>query len=230
MPGGRVRERPAHLRILSDEIEEIFNRTFGTKTPRKQGWARTIRAASDSGRTYKGTSQPAEEYLLVDGYNIIFAWESLKELAQTNLDGARGKLMDIMSNYQAYRRMHLILVFDAYKVKGNPGSTMRYHNIDVVYTKEAETADQYIEKVSHDISKKYRVRVATSDGLEQLIIMGAGATRVSAREFEREVMEAGEELRKTYLEQTGQPAGGKNYLLEGAPEEVLAYMESIRNE
>ena len=216
--------------IGQDEIEEIFNRTFGTKTPRKQGWARTIRAASDSGRTYKGTSQPAEEYLLVDGYNIIFAWESLKELAQTNLDGARGKLMDIMSNYQAYRRMHLILVFDAYKVKGNPGSTMRYHNIDVVYTKEAETADQYIEKVSHDISKKYRVRVATSDGLEQLIIMGAGATRVSAREFEREVMEAGEELRKTYLEQTGQPAGGKNYLLEGAPEEVLAYMESIRNE
>lgn len=216
--------------IGQDEIEEIFNRTFGTKTPKRQGWARTIRAVSDSGRTYKGTSQPTEEYLLVDGYNIIFAWESLKELAQTNLDGARGKLMDIMSNYQAYRKMHLILVFDAYKVKGNPGSTMRYHNIDVVYTKEAETADQYIEKVSHDMSKKYRVRVATSDGLEQLIIMGAGATRVSAREFEREVMEAGEELRKTFLEQPGQAAGGRNYLLEGAPEEVLAYMESIRNE
>lgn len=216
--------------IGQDEIEEIFNRTFGTKTPKKQGWARTIRAASDSGKVYKGTSQPTEEYLLVDGYNIIFAWESLKELAQTNLDGARGKLMDIMSNYQAYRRMHLILVFDAYKVKGNPGSTMHYHNIDVVYTKEAETADQYIEKVSHDMSKKYRVRVATSDGLEQLIIMGAGATRVSAREFEREVMEAGEELRKTFLEQSGQPAGGRNYLLEGAPEEVLAYMENIRNE
>ncbi|MGN0279931.1 MAG: NYN domain-containing protein [Lachnospiraceae bacterium] len=216
--------------IGQDEIEEIFNRTFGTKTPKKQGWARTIRAASDSGKVYKGTSQPTEEYLLVDGYNIIFAWESLKELAQTNLDGARGKLMDIMSNYQAYRKMHLLLVFDAYKVKGNPGSTMRYHNIDVVYTKEAETADQYIEKVSHDMSKKYRVRVATSDGLEQLIIMGAGATRVSAREFEREVMEAGEELRKTFLEQPGQPAGGRNYLLEGAPEEVLAYMESIRNE
>lgn len=216
--------------IAQDEIEEIFNRTFGTKTAKKQGWARTIRSASGSDVTYKGTLQPQEEYLLVDGYNIIFAWESLSELAKTNLDGARNKLMEIMSNFQAYRKMHLILVFDAYKVKGNPGSTVRYHNIDVVYTKEAETADQYIEKVSHNMGKKYRVRVATSDGLEQLIIMGAGATRISAREFQQEVMAAGEELRRTFLEHSGQPEGGKNYLMEGVSEEVAEYLEKIKSE
>lgn len=126
--------------------------------------------------------------------------------------------------------MHLILVFDAYKVKGNPGSTVRYHNIDVVYTKEAETADQYIEKVSHDMSKKHRVRVATSDGLEQLIIMGAGAVRISAREFQEEVMAASEELRQTFLEQPGQPAGGKNYLMEGVSEEVAEYLERMKSQ
>lgn len=216
--------------IAQDEIEEIFNRTFGTKQPKKQGWARTIRAAADSGVKYKGISQPQEEYLLVDGYNIIFAWDTLKELAQTNLDGARGRLMEIMSNFQAYRKMHLILVFDAYKVKGNPGSTVRYHNIDVVYTKEAETADQYIEKVSRTMSKKYRVRVATSDGLEQLIIMGAGAVRVSAREFQEEVMAAGEELRQTFLQQPRQAVGGRNYLLDGVSEDVAAYMERLKEQ
>lgn len=216
--------------IAQDEIEEIFNRTFGTKPSKKQGWAKTIRAASQSDVTYKGTAQPQEEYLLVDGYNIIFAWDNLSELAKTNLDGARYKLMEILSNFQAYRKMHLILVFDAYKVKGNPGSTVRYHNIDVVYTKEAETADQYIEKVSRDMRKKYRVRVATSDGLEQLIIMGAGASRVSAREFQEEVMAAGEELRQTFLEQPGQPAGGKNYLMEGVSEEVAEYMERMKSQ
>lgn len=216
--------------IGQDEIEEIFNRTFGAKPSKKQGWARTIRAASDSDVKYRGTSQPQEEYLLVDGYNIIFAWDNLNELAKTSLDGARSKLMDIMSNFQAYRKMHLILVFDAYKVKGNPGNTVRYHNIDVVYTKEAETADQYIEKVSHDMSKKYRVRVATSDGLEQLIIMGAGAVRISAREFQEEVMAAGEELRQTFLEQPGQPAGGKRYLMEGVPEEVAEYLERMKSQ
>ena len=121
--------------------------------------------------------------------------------------------------------MHLILVFDAYKVKGNPGSAVRYHNIDVVYTKEAETADSYIEKVTHQIGKKYRVRVATSDGLEQMIIMGAGATRVSAREFQEEVMAAGKEIRQMFLENPERQTGGRNYLLEGASEEVTAYLE-----
>lgn len=109
---------------------------------------------------------------LVDGYNVIHAWEDLKELAAVNLDGARTKLMDIMSNYQGYKKCNVIIVFDAYKQEGYQGDVVHYHNIDVVYTKEAETADQYIEKVVHDIGRKYKVTVATSDGLEQIIIRG----------------------------------------------------------
>jgi len=216
--------------IGQDEIDEIMTRTYGTKERKKQGWARTIRSSETVEKVRdrgKPDSMPQEEYLLVDGYNIIFAWNSLKELAQVNLDGARGRLMDILSNYQGYRKIHLILVFDAYKVKGNPGSTVRYHNIDVVYTKEAETADQYIEKVTHEIGRKHHVRVATSDGLEQLIILGAGAVRVSARELQEEVMEAGEELRQMFLTPQTVQTGGRNYLLEGASEEVTAYLERI---
>lgn len=187
--------------IGQEEIEEIFARTFGTKEPKKQGWARTIRAkaAVPAEVEYRGSQGKQEEYLLVDGYNIIFAWEELAGLAGTDLNAARGRLQDILCNYQAFRKMHLILVFDAYRVKGNPGSVEHYHNIDVVYTKEAETADQYIEKVSHEMSrKKYRVRVATSDGLEQIIIMGAGAIRVSARELYEEVRAAEEEMRENF--------------------------------
>ena len=184
--------------IGQDEIEEIFARTYGSKEPQKQGWARTIRAktAEPAEVEYRGSQAGQEEYLLVDGYNIIFAWEELSALAKTNLNAARGRLQDILCNFQAFRKMHLILVFDAYRVKGNPGSVERYHNIDVVYTKEAETADQYIEKVTHEMSRKhYRVRVATSDGLEQLIILGAGAIRVSARELQEEVRAAEKEMR-----------------------------------
>ena len=223
---------PASDVIGQDEIDEIMTRTYGTKERKKQGWARTIRPSGTAGKDRNGDradTRSQEEYLLVDGYNIIFAWDSLKELAQINLDSARGRLMDILSNYQGYRRMHLILVFDAYKVKGNPGSTVRYHNIDVVYTKEAETADQYIEKVTHEIGHRHHVRVATSDGLEQLIIMGAGAVRVSARELQGEVMEAGEELRQMFISPQVQMSGGKNYLLEGASEEVTAYLEQMRD-
>ena len=216
--------------IGQDEIDEIMNRTYGVKERKKQGWARTISAGSaQEGRTRQAKPIPAgDEYLLVDGYNIIFAWDALSELAQTNLDSARSRLMDILSNFQGCRNMRLILVFDAYKVKGNPGSTIRYHNIDVVYTKEAETADQYIEKVTHEIGRKHRVRVATSDGLEQLIIMGAGAIRVSAAELQEEVMEAGEELRRMFLEKTGKSTGDRNYLLDGANDEVAAYVNRVR--
>lgn len=184
--------------ISQDEVEEIYKRTFGSKEPKKKGWARTIRAKAlpVPEVEYRGGQMKREEYLLVDGYNIIFAWKELSDLAKTDLNAARGKLMDILSNFQGYRKMHLILVFDAYRVKGNPGSVEHYHNIDVVYTKEAETADQYIERVTHEISRKnYHVRVATSDGLEQIIIMGAGAIRVSARELYQEVQAAEEEMR-----------------------------------
>ncbi|MCM1121897.1 MAG: TetM/TetW/TetO/TetS family tetracycline resistance ribosomal protection protein [Eubacterium sp.] len=231
--------------IGQDEIDEIMKRTYGAKERKKQGWSKTIRAkkaddpyAADrhTDRVQAENNTPnrekkdaqQEDYLLVDGYNIIFAWDSLSGLAQTNLDSARGKLMDILSNYQGYRKMRLILVFDAYKVKGSPGSAVRYHNIDVVYTKEAETADQYIEKVTHKIGRKHRVRVATSDGLEQLIIMGAGAIRVSARELREEVMAAGEELRQMFLENTPKSAGEKTYLLEDASDEVASYVDQIK--
>ena len=232
--------------IGQDEIEEIMHRTYGVKERKKQGWARTIRSSERAGSSQqfpggnnshkesynkghqgKSDTPSQEEYLLVDGYNIIFAWDSLKELAQDNLDSARGRLMDILSNYQGYRNMHLILVFDAYKVKGNPGSAVRYHNIDVVYTKEAETADQYIEKVTHEIGKKHHVRVATSDGLEQLIIMGAGAIRVSARELQEEVMAAGEELRQMFLHAPDKTVNNRNYLMEDVSGEVTEYMEKV---
>ena len=127
------------------------------------------------------------EYLLVDGYNIIFAWDELKKMAQDSLEGARHMLMDLLCNYQGFQKNVVILVFDAYKVKGNPGSVEHYRNIHVVYTKEAETADAYIERATYEIAKDHRVRVATSDNLEQLIILGHGAVRVSAREFLEEV-------------------------------------------
>lgn len=222
---GSSRTSTAEDFIGQEEVEEIFNRTYGHRERKKQGWARTIRVEAGSDTKYKGERAPQEEYLLVDGYNIIFAWEELRELAKISLDGARGRLMDILSNYQAYRRMHLILVFDAYKVKGNPGSVVRYHNIDVVYTKEAETADQYIEKAAHQMNRQYRVRVATSDGLEQLIIMGAGAVRVSAKELREEVLTASAQLRQMYLENGESETGNRNYLLDGISEETAAYLE-----
>ena len=148
-----------------------------------------------TGRTKQ---QNTEEYLLVDGYNIIFAWEELRELAGVNLDSARDRLMDIMSNYQGYLGHTLILVFDAYKVKGNPGSVMKYHNIYVVYTKEAETADQYIEKTVHAMGQKHKITVATSDALEQMIIWGNGAMRLSALGLKQAVETANADLRERY--------------------------------
>ena len=136
------------------------------------------------------------EYLLVDGYNIIFAWPELKALADTNLDAARLRLQDILCNYQGFKKCVLILVFDAYRVPGSPGVVEQYHNIHVVYTREAETADMYIERVTHEIGKERRVRVATSDGMEQLIILGHGAMRLSARMFREEVDEVEREIRR----------------------------------
>ena len=185
------------------ELEEIMLREFGPIKRREYGNGNT-RYISDgknvSGEVFqkkykKKTQKPAENYLLVDGYNIIFAWDELKELAKDNLDAARGRLMDILCDYQGFTKCRLILVFDAYKIKGNPGAVTKYHNIDVIYTKEAETADMYIEKVTRQIGQEHRVRVATSDGLEQMIILGHGAMRVSAREFELEVADVKEKVR-----------------------------------
>lgn len=170
------------------ELQAIFERTFGpVKTRVETPVKKVIKAEPGKAKTKEYKPVYEEEYLLVDGYNIMFVWDELKALAAENLEGARAKLMEIMCNYQGFCGCHLILVFDAYKVKGNPGSVEQFHNISVVYTKEAETADMYIEKTTKEIARKKRVRVATSDGMEQIIILGHGATRISARAFQEEV-------------------------------------------
>lgn len=177
------------------ELEAIFERTFGPvrrRLPAQE--TRVIKGKPEQEHVTIRERAPVEEYLLVDGYNIIFAWEELKRLSEVSLDAARMKLMDILCNYQGYAGCQLIVVFDAYKVKGNPGSIDKYHNISVVYTKEAETADMYIEKTTKKIAKKHRVRVATSDGMEQMIILGHGAARLSAKAFREEVMRVNDRI------------------------------------
>lgn len=184
------------------ELEAIFARTYGTGKREKSRFKRTISAVSQTASTYRGKPSPIrgkEQYLLVDGYNIIFAWDELKELAKINLDSARTRLMDMLCNYQGYKKMELILVFDAYKVSGGQGSVLQYHNIHVIYTKEAETADQYIEKAVNEIGQKYDVTVATSDSLEQMIIFGSGARRLSAKGLWEEMQAAQAEIREEYL-------------------------------
>ena len=185
--------------LLQDkELMRIFEMTYGP-IKRKNGEAMHTPRSAGSERIKPPKAVPlpeGPEYLLVDGYNIIFAWEELAELARTDLDAARHRLIQILCNYQGYRRCELILVFDAYKVKGNPGSIERQHGIHVVYTKEAETADMYIEKVTHTLAKENRVRVATSDGLEQIIILGHGAVRVPARQFREEVEQVERAIRE----------------------------------
>ena len=201
--------------ISQEEIEEIYLRTYGTKALDKNPWNRPAAparaAAAPREPVYKGTPGQQEKYLLVDGYNIIFAWEDLREMALDNVEGARTRLMDILCNYQGYIQDTLILVYDAYKVKGNPGTVQKYHNIHVVYTKEAETADQYIEKTVHRIGKKYQVTVATSDALEQVIIWGQGAARMSAQELRREVEN---HTRQRLEEWQGQQQGGRFFTME----------------
>ena len=162
---------------------------------------------------------------MVDGYNIIFAWEDLKELAQVNLAAARDKLMDVLCDYQGFKKNTLILVFDAYKVAGNPGSVSKYHNIHVVYTKEAETADQYIEKTVHEISRNHSVMVATSDALEQVIILGQGAGRMSAQGLREELEAAKIEVRQIIA---GRRDSKKNTLFQHLPEELQEHMEQVR--
>lgn len=140
-----------------------------------------------------------EDYVIVDGYNVIFAWDTLRELSEHNIDSARGKLMDILLNYQGYMNCHLIVVFDGYKVKDNKGERFPYDDIEVVYTKEGETADAHIEKLTHEIARKHKVTVVTSDGLEQIVTMGQGAIRMSSRDFKAEVERVNEHLRENYL-------------------------------
>lgn len=191
------------LWIDQEEIDEIISRAYSNagkkKIPYKQKNKGQIRVAS--GDYQYIPKERKKEYLLVDGYNIIFAWEELKTLAQVNIDGARERLMSLLSNVQGYKNNIIIVVFDAYKVKRNIGEIQQYHNISCVFTKEAETADAYIEKVAHRLSGKEEVVVATSDVIEQLIIMGQGARKMSANQLLEEVMFIEEEIRKDYIEQ-----------------------------
>lgn len=166
-----------------------------------------------------------KEFLLVDGYNMVHAWDNLKELAQVSLESARQKLLDILSNYQGFKNSTVIVVFDGYLVKGSIGTAYLYHNIYVVYTKEAETADNYIERVVHSLPKQYRVRVATSDAMEQLIILGQGATRISAKGLWDEVHQTEKKIRKSYIE--NRPPKN-NMLGDLLDEEALAWLEEMR--
>ena len=159
---------------------------------------------------------------MVDGYNIIFAWQELKELAQVNLDGARGRLLDILCNYQAVKKCSLIAVFDAYRLAGHPTENLEYHNIHVVYTREAETADRYIERFAHENGSKYDVTVATSDGLEQIIIRGEGCRLLSANDLKEEVEQVNRHIREEFLDTLPE---GKNYLFDGI--DLPAFPEKI---
>ncbi len=211
------------------ELEEIFVRTYGPIRRDRQGVGRVEksfhREPEQQPVRKSAPRKPEREYLLVDGYNIIFSWEDLKELAEVNLEAARGKLMDILCNLQGYRKNTVILVFDAYRVEGSKGSISKYHNIHVVYTKEAETADQYIEKTAHELGRQYDVTVATSDALEQVIILGQGAKRMSAQGLLEEVQNVNAEIRDSFL---AQYSGSKQYLLENLPDELAKFMEEVR--
>lgn len=210
------------------ELLTIMEREFGSKQKERDRYS-SYRKQTVSTPVLHTTvikeNEPKKEYLLVDGYNIIFAWEELNELAKASIDAARNKLMDILSNYQGFIGCTLILVFDAYKVKGNQGEVQKYHNIYVVYTKEAETADQYIEKTTHEIGRKYKVTVATSDALEQVIVMGQGAYRISARDFYEEVERTEKQIREINERERGEK---RNYLLDYARKEDAREMEKVR--
>ena len=224
----RQRAAEAETYASEDELKAIFERTYGpVKKERGSFEKRVRRSSSDSVSAYRPIKKemPQEQYLLVDGYNIIFSWEDLNELSRVNMEGARSKLADLLCNYQGYRKCHVILVFDAYKVEGNHGEVVKYHNIHIVYTKEAETADQYIEKTVHAIGRKYGVTVATSDGLEQVIILGQGARRLSARGLREEIEAASTEIRGDYLNRQGPT---KNLLIHQLPGEMAELMEDVR--
>lgn len=225
--------------IGTEEVDAILERTFyanrrGNSSGAKSGWKNREKSfripvtSVPAVRTYKKEA-PREEYLLVDGYNIIFAWDELKELAEQTIDGARGKLLDILCNYQGMKKCRLIAVFDAYRVQGHVTECLDYHNIQVVFTKEAETADQYIEKFAHENGRKYDVTVATSDHLEQIIIHGQGCRLISARELKEEIRRLSEMVHQEYQERkTGEKH--KNYLLDSVSEEMMKQIKELPEE
>lgn len=215
-----IAQRRAYIEdewIDTDEIDKILEQTFYANQHNKSKWKKkkTARIEQDYHASAEKSSvkrDMSKKYLLVDGYNVIYAWDELKELLDTNVDAARGKLLDEMCNYQGMKGMELIVVFDAYRVKGHETEISDYLNIHVVYTKEAETADQYIEKFAHTHGRKYDVTVATSDGLEQIIIRGQGCRLLSARELKRDYEEAKAQIRIEYLDKQKHE---KSYVMDG---------------
>lgn len=199
------KEREKDIFAAEDELRSIFERTYGpiksTVGQNANTGSRRVTGTEAPKKYRKPKPKPEKEYLLVDGYNIIFAWDELRNLAQGDVKAARDSLMDRLSNYAGFTKKNVICVFDAYKVPGGTEQIYRYHNIDVIFTREAETADQYIEKAAHELTKQYQVTVATSDAIEQIIIYGAGAVRLSARNFESEVANAEREMQAQYIAQ-----------------------------
>ena len=238
----RERKETPETFVSEEELEEIFKRTYyqNSEPKSKKGYQKRYREEAPPRRLMERSraaeadrSKPRERYLLVDGYNIIFSWEMLRELSKVNIESARNLLMDVLCDYQGFNGCTLILVFDAYRVEGGREHVFNYHNIHVVFTKEAETADQYIEKTVHKIGKKADVTVATSDALEQVIIYGQGARRMAARELLEEV----EQTREKVLERIEKRPGSTqkqltennhNYLFDHLPEELVSYMEEVR--
>lgn len=189
--------------IDEEQIEEILNRTYHANERASKHYYKKQNKVQTYHYKPQATPKQKERYLIVDGYNIVHAWDELSCLIEDNLEGARMKLLDILCNYQAFLKYEVIVVFDAYRVKGNLGEMFDYHNIHVVYTKEAETADSYIEKLTHRISKDYYVTVATSDGLVQLITRGQNCMIMSARELKEDVERVNREIHE-YVESLAQ--------------------------
>lgn len=212
--------------ISLEEIDQIINNTSYANQGKKSIWKRRKTALDSYYEPVSDSRQKEikEEYLLVDGYNIIHAWTELKGLAEDNMDGARIKLVDTLSNYQGIRKCKIIVVFDAYRVQGHAEEVIDYHNIHMVFTKEAQTADQYIERFAHDNQKKYNITVATSDGLEQIIIRGAGSALLSARELKVEIEGAIERMNQLYQEIQGKD---RNYLSDVLSPEAKQQIEGL---
>lgn len=217
----------------TEEVDKIIERTFYANRSEKSlkksrsKQAPRVRNFSESKERNHPVAEKKEEYLLVDGYNVIFAWEELKELAKLNVEGARGRLMDVLCNYQGLKKCQVILVFDAYRLEGHPTEILDYHNIHVVYTKEAETADAYIEKFAHENGKKYHITVATSDGLEQMIIRGAGCQLMSSRELKEEIERLNSMVQSEYTEKTGTH---RNFLLDNLSKDNAQMLQELMEE
>ena len=206
-------EQAAPILSKSDEEEliRIYERTYGPIRSNPIAAFRPSVSVRTEDIRLSEAAETGPKYLLIDGYNIIFAWDDLAAIAKEDMDLARSRLVNLMCNYRGLHRCEVILVFDAYRIKGNTGSVETVNNINVVYTKEAETADSYIERTTHELSKSYRVQVATSDRMEQLIIIGNGAMRISADAFKKEVDRTEAAIRELMAEKTG---GGQK-LMEG---------------